>query len=300
MLLVGFLALTYIVSMPAQAGAHLDEAGTASLDRSPVTPVPPRSGTGPSDASASATVGGGGIGVPGLPVISQVRCLHQCVALDKPTRGAIIAVRGNNLDRVTRVVFQTRDGREPVRWRKRARGVVRVSVPRFAVPGFLVAVDARGNRARSPQRMSVLPKSAIPVEVFPVRGPFSWGSSGSRFGANRSSHRHQGQDLSAACGTRLVSIRRARVVYNRWDSGGGNYLVLRNLGTNTHFVYMHLHRRSPLREGQIVGAGAPIGMVGTTGRSSGCHLHFEYWVGPWQTGGRPIDPLPYLRSLRRR
>jgi murein DD-endopeptidase MepM/ murein hydrolase activator NlpD len=63
---------------------------------------------------------------------------------------------------------------------------------------------------------------------------------------------------------------------------------------------MHLRSKSPLRVGSVIGAGRGIGQVGQTGRAYGCHLHFEFWRGPWQTGGRPVDPLPYLRSLLRR
>ena len=303
LVVLGFLALTFIVLLPAQAGAaYLDGAGTASLENSPVDPVDPSPapGTvseGAGDASSSATTSGGGIGVPGLPVITRILCLRQCVSASRATRGAIIAVRGNNLNRVTRVIFRSRNGRIRARWRTRSVGAIRVTVPRGTVKGYLSVVDTGGNRARSPRELRIYPISSIPVEVFPVRGPFSFGSSGSRFGAGRPGHIHQGQDLSASCGTRLVSIKRARVLYNEWDDGGGNYVVLHNIGTNTNFVFMHMIRRSPLKVGQVVGAGAPIGRVGTTGSSSGCHLHFEYWVGPWQTGGSPIDPLPYLKSL---
>ena len=296
----GFLALTFIVLMPAQAEARvLDGAGTASLENSPVEPVEPTapSSGGQGDVSSSATSTGGGLGVPGLPVISSVVCLRQCVSSSRPTRGAIIAIRGKNLDRVTRVIFRSKSGRIAARLRTRSVGAVRVTVPKRTVRGYLAVVDSGGNRARSPREISIFPISAIPIQVFPVRGPISFGSSGSRFGAGRPGHIHQGQDVSASCGTTLVSIRKARVVYNQWDDGGGNYLVLRNIGTNTNFVYMHMLRRSPLKVGQVVGAGARIGRVGNTGRSYGCHLHFEYWIGPWQTGGKPIDPLPFLRSL---
>ncbi|MCB0858128.1 MAG: M23 family metallopeptidase [Solirubrobacterales bacterium] len=296
----GFLALTFIVLMPAQAEARvLDGAGTASLENSPVEPVEPTapSSGGQGDVSSSATSTGGGLGVPGLPVISSVVCLRQCVSSSRPTRGAIIAIRGKNLDRVTRVIFRSKSGRIATRLRTRSVGAVRVTVPKRTVRGYLSVVDSGGNRARSPREISIFPISAIPIQVFPVRGPISFGSSGSRFGAGRPGHIHQGQDVSASCGTTLVSIRKARVVYNQWDDGGGNYLVLRNIGTNTNFVYMHMLRRSPLKVGQVVGAGARIGRVGNTGRSYGCHLHFEYWIGPWQTGGKPIDPLPFLRSL---
>ncbi|MFM9045970.1 MAG: M23 family metallopeptidase, partial [Solirubrobacterales bacterium] len=118
---------------------------------------------------------------------------------------------------------------------------------------------------------------------------------------DRGTHMHQGQDIGAPCGTSLVSVRNAVVEVRDTQAGGaGNYVVLRNLGTNTRFVYMHLQEPSPRREGDRVGAGQPVGKVGNTGRSFGCHLHFEYWVGQWWTGGKPIDPFPYLRSLLRK
>jgi len=308
LVILGFLALAFIVLLPAEADARfLDGAGTASLKNSPVVPVEPDagsprpSGQAPSRESArsSAVTTGGGIDVPGMPSISNILCLRQCVSASKPTRGAIVAVRGNNLDRVIGIVFRTQSGWTRAKWRTRARGAVRATVPKTAIDGFVAVVDSGGNRARSPREMSVLPVTAIPIQVFPVRGPVSFGSGGSRFGAGRPGHIHQGQDVSAACGTQLVSVRRAQVLYNQWDDGGGNYVVLHNIGTNTNFVYMHMIRRSPLKVGQVIAAGAPVGRVGSTGSSSGCHLHFEYWIGPWQTGGKPIDPLPFLRSLHK-
>lgn len=300
----GYLALTLIVLLPATADARvLDGAGTASLENSPVQPDPAREqsdigeGPGESDAGSSA-VTGGGIGVPGLPEIKQVRCVNQCVSIGKATRGALIRIAGSNLDRVRVIVFRSRAGQIRTRFKARRANALRVVVPRKAIDGHIYVIDGTGNRSnRSPRELPILPVSLIPVEVFPVRGPFSFGSSGSKFGAGRTGHTHQGQDVSASCGTRLVAIRRSRVVYNQWDGGAGNYVVLRNLGTRTNFVYMHMIRRSPLRVGQIVAAGAQVGRVGNTGRSYGCHLHFEYWIGPWQTGGSPIDPLPFLRSL---
>ncbi|MCB0863054.1 MAG: M23 family metallopeptidase [Solirubrobacterales bacterium] len=313
LVVLGFLALTFIVLLPAQAGAAaLDGAGTASLKSSPVDSAA-RSGSGQQvgsgqgsgtgagsagpDASSSAVSSGGGLAIPGFPKISRVLCLKQCVSSTKPTRGAIIALRGDNLGRVTRVFFAARKGRVAARLRTRSRGAVRVTVPKQAVRGFVGVIDSSGNRTRTTNELRIFPISAIPILVFPVRGPISFGSSGSRFGAGRTGHTHQGQDVSASCGTPLVSIRKARVIYNQWDGGGGNYVVLHNLGTSTNFVYMHMIRRSPLRVGQVIGAGTQVGRVGNTGDSSGCHLHFEYWIGPWQTGGHPIDPLAYLRSL---
>jgi murein DD-endopeptidase MepM/ murein hydrolase activator NlpD len=241
----------------------------------------------------------GGLVVPGIARVSDVVCVKRCVSARKATPGATVRISGRYLDTVRRVVFPGR--RSPIRVATRSRsfGAIRAIVPKLADDGRPFVITGTGRRSnRAPRELAILPASRIPVEVFPVRGRHDFGSSGARFGAGRTGYSHQGQDVMARCGTPLVSIRRARVLFNQYHSAAGNYVVLRNLGTNTQFAYMHLIRRSPLRVGQIVGAGQRIGLVGQTGRAYGCHLHFEYWIGAWQQGGRPINPLPYLRSLR--
>jgi murein DD-endopeptidase MepM/ murein hydrolase activator NlpD len=136
--------------------------------------------------------------------------------------------------------------------------------------------------------------------AFPILGDHSYGSSGSRFGAGRSGHTHQGQDVSAACGTPLVAARGGRVQMSTWDDAAGNYVVIDGKGSPYDFMYAHLAEPSPLREGELVRTGQPIGVVGTTGSSSGCHLHFEMWGAPgWYEGGSPIDPLTYLQKWDR-
>ncbi len=246
-----------------------------------------------------SAVKSGGLGVPGKPKVNRVACVKQCVSAGKATPGATVKVVGSYLSRARHVVFNGRSGPLRVRYQKRRFNWVRVVVPKAATDGRPFVVSSSGFRSnRSPRQLRVLPVSRIPKEVFPVRGQFNYGSSGARFGAGRSGYSHQGQDLMAPCGTRLVSIRKAKVLFREFHSAAGHYVVLRNLGTNSQFAYMHLIRPSKLRPGQVVGAGQLIGYVGQTGRAYGCHLHFEYWVGAWQRGGRPIDPLPYLRSLR--
>ena len=78
--------------------------------------------------------------------------------------------------------------------------------------------------------------------------------------------------------------------------GAGHYVILAGSGERFQYAFMHLQRGSiVVREGQRVLTGQLLGRLGNTGASFGAHLHFEIWQGPWQTGGKPLDPLPYLR-----
>lgn len=133
--------------------------------------------------------------------------------------------------------------------------------------------------------------------IFPIRGRHDYGGSGARFGAGRSGHTHQGQDVMASCGTRLVAARGGTVKFSGYHSAAGNYIVIRGLKDSFDYVYMHMEAPSPFREGDRVFTGQQIGTVGTTGSSSACHLHFEEWTAPgWYDGGKPIDPLEDLRA----
>jgi murein DD-endopeptidase MepM/ murein hydrolase activator NlpD len=140
------------------------------------------------------------------------------------------------------------------------------------------------------------PPPATGTHVFPVVGSFSFGGDGSRFGAPRGDHTHQGQDMAAAEGTPVVSVSAGTVYWRAYQAGGaGNYVVIRG-GDGYDYAYMHLREGSAVKPGESVAAGDLIGHVGNTGSSEGAHLHFEVWDGPWQSGGHPIDPLPLLRG----
>jgi len=133
--------------------------------------------------------------------------------------------------------------------------------------------------------------------AFPVLGKHEFNLGAGRFGAPRAGHTHQGQDVTAACGTPLVAARGGQVQYAGYQSAAGNYIVIDGRGTGFDFVYAHLAEPSPLHTGETVRTGQPIGIVGDTGDAEGCHLHFEMWTPPgWYEGGEPIDPLPYLEK----
>jgi len=133
--------------------------------------------------------------------------------------------------------------------------------------------------------------------AFPILGGHEYGLSAGRFGAGRSGHTHQGQDVMAACGTPLLAARGGTVQYSGYQGAAGNYIVIDGRGTGNDFMYAHLAEPSPLQTGETVRTGQPIGIVGETGDAQGCHLHFEMWGAPgWYEGGSPFDPLPYLEK----
>jgi murein DD-endopeptidase MepM/ murein hydrolase activator NlpD len=133
--------------------------------------------------------------------------------------------------------------------------------------------------------------------AFPVLGAHEFSLGAGRFGAARSGHTHQGQDVMAACGTPLVAARGGVVQYSEYEANAGNYIVIDGRGTPNDFMYAHLAEPSPLQAGETVRTGQPIGIVGDTGDATACHLHFEIWGAPgWYEGGSPFDPLPYLEQ----
>jgi murein DD-endopeptidase MepM/ murein hydrolase activator NlpD len=138
---------------------------------------------------------------------------------------------------------------------------------------------------------------ALHLHMFPVPGPHSYGGPDSRFGAPRSGHTHQGQDVAASCGSKLYVVETGSVRVNAYQaSGAGYYVVLHGSLTGTDFVYMHLKVPSWAPVGTSVYAGQQIGKVGATGDAQGCHLHFERWSVPgWYVGGAAYDPLPELQ-----
>ena len=165
----------------------------------------------------------------------------------------------------------------------------------------LTGRDGAGRGLHAVGGASRVDRLEVHAHRFPIRGSFSYNLGDGRFGNQRSDHVHQGQDLPSPQGTPIVAPRGGRIVASGFDGGGGgNYAVLDGAGENFNYVFFHMRDGSVrVRAGQQVHTGQRIGDVGSTGRSTGPHLHFEMWVGPWQAGGHPIDPLPYLRRWDR-
>ncbi len=102
---------------------------------------------------------------------------------------------------------------------------------------------------------------------------------------------HNGVDLSAACGTPIRAAAPGRVVRAGYDSASGHRLEIDHGVVGGHRLrtgYLHAAGYS-VREGATVRRGELIGTVGSTGWSTGCHLHFVTWLD-----GRYADPERFL------
>ncbi|MFE4215009.1 peptidoglycan DD-metalloendopeptidase family protein [Streptomyces sp. NPDC056844] len=111
-------------------------------------------------------------------------------------------------------------------------------------------------------------------------------------GASWSSGYHTGSDFQAASGTSVRSIGPGTVVSAGWSGSYGNEVVIQH-EDGMYSQYAHLSSLE-VSAGQTVTGGQQIGLSGTTGNSTGPHLHFEVRTGP--SYGSDVDPIAYLRS----
>ena len=155
---------------------------------------------------------------------------------------------------------------------QRAQRAAGIAVDGLAGPATIGALRAGSEPASGPVRF-----------LRPVAGPI-----GDGFGAPRGDHRHEGVDFPVPYGTRVGAAGRGTTIYAAYNYGGyGNLVVIQHrLGFTTW--YAHLASITSWVGEQVVG-GTRIGFVGSTGDSTGPHLHFE--VRRYNT---PIDPVPLL------
>lgn len=103
---------------------------------------------------------------------------------------------------------------------------------------------------------------------------------------------HAGIDLGGGIGDPVYAAADGKVVISSRDGTHGNYIVIDH-GRGIRTRYLHLHKRL-VDAGDRVKKGDLIGLLGSTGRSTGPHLHYEVIVN-----GRPVDPQPYLKTARK-
>jgi murein DD-endopeptidase MepM/ murein hydrolase activator NlpD len=133
--------------------------------------------------------------------------------------------------------------------------------------------------------------SASIPSIWPVMGALRSGVGvrSNPFGGSSLEY-HKGQDISAPTGTPVSATADGVVVIARWVKGYGNGIYIDH-GNGISTRYGHLSRIDVV-EGQTVKRGEHLGLVGSTGRSTGPHLHYEVRIN-----GQPTSPLPYLPTL---
>lgn len=101
---------------------------------------------------------------------------------------------------------------------------------------------------------------------------------------------HTGMDMAAPSGTPIYAAESGRVIVSQWWSGYGNCIIIDH-GGGIWTLYGHIKNGGLLVEkGDNVKRGQKIALVGSTGQSTGPHLHFEV-----RKNSEPVNPAPYLK-----
>ncbi len=101
---------------------------------------------------------------------------------------------------------------------------------------------------------------------------------------------HKGVDIGAPNGTTIVAAESGTVIVAQSYGGYGNTVII-NHGSGTWTLYGHIRKGGiKVKEGQAVKRGQKIAEVGSTGRSTGNHLHFEVRINE-----KAVDPMKYLK-----
>ncbi|NJK27479.1 MAG: M23 family metallopeptidase [Coleofasciculaceae cyanobacterium SM2_3_26] len=105
---------------------------------------------------------------------------------------------------------------------------------------------------------------------------------------------HTGVDLGAPLGTPILAAYSGEVVFADWRGGYGLAVILRHDEGTRETLYAHMSELL-VRPGEVVEQGAVIGLVGSTGLSTGPHLHFEHIVLT-ENGWVKVDPGAQLED----
>ena len=139
---------------------------------------------------------------------------------------------------------------------------------------------------------AILRERGYTPTIWPVNGKLEGGFGGRRnpFGGGGWEF-HSGQDIEADPGAPVVSGASGRVTFVGWQNGYGQLVVVDHGGGLTT-RYAHLSHID-VELDQVVSRGQLVGKVGSTGRSTGPHLHYEVRIND-----QPVNPTPYLLQLK--
>jgi murein DD-endopeptidase MepM/ murein hydrolase activator NlpD len=143
-------------------------------------------------------------------------------------------------------------------------------------------------------RSSAKPKSVLTIDASRWRSPLR-GSISSHYGPRRGpglfrgSRYHHGVDIRAKAGTKIRAASSGRVIFAGWRRGFGRLVIVDHGHLHTYYAHcqsIHVQR------GDWVDRGQWLARVGSSGRSTGPHLHFEIRA---KASGRSFDPIAILK-----
>ncbi|MEU0629930.1 M23 family metallopeptidase [Streptomyces sp. NPDC005989] len=236
--------------------------------------------------AALATTGViGGLAAPAFAAESDAPSasetgLGQVIAIDKTLAGRIDAQADAQQHQADAAAKAKAEAHRKAEAKKKAEEKAKAEAKR--------AAEARAEKARAARSAE---RTRLGAFRLPVAGSYvttGYKSSGSLW----SSGSHSGIDFHAASGSSVVAVGAGTVVEAGWGGAYGNNIVLR-MTDGTYTQYGHLSSIGVF-VGQSVGAGQQIGLSGSTGNSTGPHLHFEARTTP--SYGSDMDPVAYLRA----
>ena len=139
---------------------------------------------------------------------------------------------------------------------------------------------------------AVLRERGYTPTIWPVNGKLEGGFGGRRNPFGGAGYEfHSGQDIEADWGAPVISGASGRVTFVGWQNGYGQLVVVDHGGGLTT-RYAHLSHIDVGMD-QVVSRGQLLGKVGSTGRSTGPHLHYEVRIND-----QPVNPQPYLLQMK--
>lgn len=173
-----------------------------------------------------------------------------------------------------------------------------IAVMSVAVP-FATVIFIAG--ANSPAHATSVHETTAPTPVtsgkwaYPLVGSYwkgrGFGPDPNAWSCAYCSKFHEGYDMAQGCGATVHAASAGRITVAGNYFGYGNAVAIDN-GHGITTLYGHMEWGSlRVRLGQVVSTGAPIGSEGSTGHSTGCHLHFEVRVR-----GKAVDPQPFMAA----
>ena len=241
-----------------------------------------------------------------LAVAASFTFILFCIGLSLASASA--QTRGKSEERSRRVETNEKDKRnepatinnqKPVAQPPLVRKTALTYSPRTGNPGSerpaltndIVIISRAEENSRNGSTLKAGAASARIPSIWPVAGTLrsGVGMRNNPFGGPGVEY-HKGQDISAPMGTPVNATADGIVVIARWMRGYGNGIYIDH-GNGISTRYGHLSRID-VAEGQAVKRGQLLGLVGSTGRSTGPHLHYEVRIN-----GQPTSPLAYLPSV---